>query len=108
MRRDRGEHERVRIDSTTCRASRICWWIQRGMRGVEGGEGTPPTEAVAGLPRTRGHDRISAHQVNPDVPPIRFVTGVIKDGDRGCGGATGVAQIHHEVADLGLPGVELV
>ena len=106
MRRDRGEHERVGIDSTTCRTTLICWWMQRGMRGVEGGEDTPPTEAAAGRQRTRGHDRTSAHKVNPDVPPIRFGTGVIKDGDGRCGGPVSVAQIHHEVADNASPGIE--
>jgi hypothetical protein len=106
MRRDRGEHERVGIDSTPCRATLICWWMQRGARGVEGGEGTPPTEEVAGRQRARGHDRTSAHKVNPDVPPIRFGTGVIKDGDGRWGGAASVAQIHHEVADNASPGIE--
>jgi hypothetical protein len=106
MRRDRGEHERVGIDSTTCRTTLICWWMQRGMRGVEGGEGTPPTEAAAGRQRTRDHDRTSAHKVNPDVPPIRFGTGVIKDGDGRCGDAASAAQIHHEVADNAPPGIE--
>lgn len=81
MRRGRGEHERVGVDSTPCRATLICRWIERFVRGVEGGESTPPTEAVAGRQRARGHDRSSAHEVNPDVPPIRFGTGVIKDGD---------------------------
>ena len=106
MRRDRGEHERIGIDSTTRRTTLICRWIQRGMRGVEGGEDTPPTEAAADRQRTRGHDRTSAHQVNPDLPPIRLGTGVIKNGDGRCAGPVNVAQIHHEVTDNASPGVE--
>jgi hypothetical protein len=108
MQRGRGEHERVGIDSTPCRTTLICWWMQRGARGVEGGEDTPPTEALADRQRARGHDRSSAHEVNPDVPSIRFGTGVIKDGDGRWGGAASVAQIHHEVADNALPDVELM
>ena len=76
------------------------------MRGVEGGEDTPPTEAAADRQRTRGHDRTSAHQVNPDVPPIRFGPGVIKDGDGRRAGPVNVAQIHHKLADNASPGVE--
>jgi len=33
---------------------------------------------------------------------------VIKDGDSRCGGVASAAQIHHEVADNALPGVEPV
>ena len=42
------------------------------------------------------------------MPPIRFVTGVIEDGDGGGGGAAGAAEVQHEVADPALPGVEQV
>ena len=80
--------------------------MQRGVRGIECGEGTPPTEAAADRQRTRGHDRTSAHKVDPDVPSIRFGTGVIKDGDGRCGGAASVAHVHHEVADIAAPDVE--
>ena len=47
VRRDRCEHERVGIDGTAGGTICTCWWIQRGPRGIEGGIGAPPAEAVA-------------------------------------------------------------
>ena len=39
--------ERVGIDGTAAGTICTCWWIQRGPRGIEGGIGAPPAEAVA-------------------------------------------------------------
>jgi hypothetical protein len=46
--------------------------------------------------------------VDPDVATNRFGPGVIKDGHGRCSRTPRVAQVHHEVADLGVADIEEV
>lgn len=49
-----------------------------------------------------------AHEVDPDATAIGFGPGVIEGGYGGCAGTAGVAEVHHEMADVGLSDIEQV